>query len=137
MAKYITKFLSLSTGSANSGGVSGPWVDISDIVDPVFQACARATAGSANGSTPSATVAVYGTYDDAHLNGSVVGRFRVASYAITTAADMSAMVTSAYQTGPTGRELPLRYARLQVETLSQGTPSIMVYGKVRGLSDEG
>ena len=136
MAKYVTKFLSLSAGSANSAGVSGPWVDISDLEDPVFQACARPFATSANSATPSAAVAVYGTYDDAHLNGSVVGKFRVASYAITTAADMSLMLTSAYETGITSKKIPLKYVHLEIATLSTGQPSIMVTGRVKGLSDE-
>ncbi len=132
MAKYATVFLPYATGATSGTSVAGSWINVENMADIVCQVVNRKGFGSAVATTPSCVIVVEGTFDDAHLDGSTVGFFRLGSQAITTIADMSLLMLSTIGevagvvAGP--RRFPIKWMRAKITTIEQGTPTVMLRG---------
>jgi len=133
MAKFVT-FL-LPVPSAESGGTSGAWADVSRLDDIT----AAIVVESAGDSVPSATVRLDVSMRTLGAGGTAItapAKWRVGSLAVTTTAEMSNLIIST--TVGDGRTdiVRYRYMKCVYVTLSQGTPRIQISGMDRSAADE-
>ena len=127
-----------ATASAQSGGTSGAWVFVGDMSNIVMQ-----LSPGAGGSVPSCTYLVEGTIDQAdstpagYLSAvTAPGYNRIFSVAVTTSADMSAVGLASCGTtlggaSTTLETYPIRFIRLKINSISQGSPHLKIFGYVQ------